>query len=105
MKCIQPYGQAQLLSLIARSLSRTAQRGLWFMNFMVYLLAIFTAHCPPMTYRFINYLTVVLTSSLSRRSTAVTPPHLMEPFLDPHLKVVQDTVCLSVPCEFMQWSR
>lgn len=75
------------------------------MNFMVYLLAIFTAHCPPMTYRFINYLTVVFTSSLSRRSTAVTPPHLMEPFLDPHLKVVQDTVCLSVPCEFMQWSR
>lgn len=69
MKCIQPYGQAQLLSLIARSLSRTAQRGLWFMNFMVYLLAIFTAHCPPMTYRFINYLTVVFTSSLSRRSS------------------------------------
>lgn len=68
MKCIQPYGQAQLLSLIARSLSHTAQRGLWFMNFMVYLLAIFTAHCPPMTYRFINYLTVVFTSSLSRRT-------------------------------------
>lgn len=75
------------------------------MNFMVYLLAVFTAHCPLMTYRFINYLTVVFTSSLSRESIAITPPHLMELFLDPHLKVVQGTVCLSVPCEFMQWSR